>query len=123
MPEIVTMKPTTWFERAWHHKLWHPCQQRWMPAGGQAGVSALAQLERQAHWHDADGGVLARVKFIQRTMEDDLARRDALPSAVPIWRDPSAFRFDTLNAKYFADALMMDRAGITIPPDAREKNR
>ncbi|MDP2264956.1 MAG: hypothetical protein Q8J70_00265 [Thiobacillus sp.] len=106
------MKPTTWFELVWHHKPWHPRQLCWIPAGGQAGGAALAQLERQAHWHDGDGYVLARVKCIQGMTGDDLALRDALP----IRRDPSAFRFDTLNAKHFADTLMINMAGITTPP-------
>ena len=30
---------------------------------------------------------------------------------------PAVFGFDTLSAKYFADALMMDMAGISIPPE------
>ena len=57
----------------------------------------------------------------QRTVGDDLALRDALPSAVPIWGGLAAFAFDVLNAKYFADALMMDRVGIAIPPGVQKR--
>jgi len=31
------------------------------------------------------------------------------------WCDPAAFHFDTLGVKRFADALMMDRVGVTMP--------
>ena len=106
----------------------------WMPAADQACMQGLAQLAvcwlrlaqlnqaaQKARWHDAAWRALAWIKRNQRTTGDNLALRDALPSAVPIWRGPSAFRFDALSAKHFADALMMDMAGITIPPIAETR--
>lgn len=104
----------------------------WTPVGDSAGVAALtqlaagwlrlAQLDHSAHkslWQEAAWYALGWTKRCQRTTGRHLALRDALPSAVPIWRGPSAFRFDTRSAKYFADALMMDMVGITIPPMAK----
>jgi hypothetical protein len=105
----------------------------WMPAAPQVCVPGLAQLAacwlrlaqlgqlgQGAHWRDAAWRALAWIKRSQRTVGDDLALRDALPSAVPIWGGPAAFSFDALSAKYFADALMMDMVGITIPPAAQK---
>jgi len=99
----------------------------WMPAAPHVCVTGLAQLAvcwlRLAHitqdasWRDAAWRALAWIKRNQRTMGDDLALRNALPCAVPIWSGPAAFCFDTLSAKYFADALMMDMVGISIPPE------
>jgi len=43
-----------------------------------------------------------------------------LPSAVQIQCGSAASRSDSMNAKYFSDALMMDRVGIAIPPVARK---
>ena len=43
------------------------------------------------------------------------------PSAVPIWGSSAAFAFDALNAQYFADALMMDRVDIAIPPGIQKR--
>lgn len=108
----------------------------WTPADGTAGVLALAQLsavwlrlaqlDPPAHkslWQEAAWCALGWIKRCQRTTGRHLALRDALPSAVPIWRGPSAFRFDTRSAKHFADALMMDMVGITIPPTAKMSPR
>jgi hypothetical protein len=105
----------------------------WMPAGSHAGITGLtqlavcwlrlAQVEQAAHWRDAAWRALAWIKRNQRMEGDDLALRDALPSAVPIWAGPAAFGFDTLSAKHFADALMMDMVGIAIPPEMHEKIR
>jgi hypothetical protein len=102
----------------------------WTPAAVHACVPGLAklagawlrlaQMGEGAHWHDAAWRALAWIKRTQRTMGDDLALRDALPSAVPIWRGPDAFRFDAMSAKYFSDALMMDMVGIAIPPVAQK---
>ncbi|MHB1145673.1 MAG: hypothetical protein ACYCZS_12325 [Thiobacillus sp.] len=104
----------------------------WMPAAPYVGVTGLAQLAvcwlrlaqrtQDAGWRDPAWRALAWIKRSQRTAGDDLALRDALPSAVPIWGGPAAFSFDTLSAKHFADALMMDMVGIVIPPESPEMN-
>ncbi len=102
----------------------------WKPAASHVCVSGLAQMaacwlrlaqiESAPHWRDAASRALAWIKRNQRTEGDDLALRDALPSTVPIWSGPGAFSFHALNAKYFADALMMDMVGIMIPPLAQK---
>ena len=99
----------------------------WTPAGNQACISGMAQLavvclrlaqvEHQSQWRDAAWNALGWIKRNQRTALQNLALRDALPGAVPIWQGPDAFHFPALSAKYFADALMMDRVGISIPPE------
>lgn len=81
----------------------------------------LSQMVQDSQWRDAAWRALVRIKRNQRTEGEGLALRDALPNSVPIWRGPGAFRFDAMNAKYFADALMMDMVGITIPPIAETR--
>jgi hypothetical protein len=103
----------------------------WMPAASYVDLAGLtqlaacwlrqAQLTQEAGWRDAAWRVLAWIKRNQRTDGDDLALRDALPGAVPIWAGPAAFSLDTLAAKHFADVLMMDMVGIAIPPEVQEK--
>lgn len=102
----------------------------WTPAASHVCVGGLAQLAccflrlarltQDAGWRDPAWRALAWIKRCQRTEGDDLALRDALPSAVPIWAGPAAFGFDALNAKYFVDALMMDMVGIVIPPEVQK---
>jgi hypothetical protein len=103
----------------------------WMPAASHVCVPGLAQLAAcwmrlalvsgDAHWRDPAWRALGWIKRNQRTTESDLPQRDALPSSVPIWAGDCAFSLDTLGAKYFADALMMDMAGIAIPPEVQVK--
>lgn len=98
----------------------------WTPAGDQACPSAMAQLaigwlrfaqlEPQSSWREAAWIALAWVKRNQRLSIQNLTLQGALPGAVPIWYGPGAFHFSASSAKYFADALMMDMVGITIPP-------
>lgn len=105
----------------------------WMPVASHVCVTGLAQLAgcwlRMAQidqgngWREPAWRALTWIKRNQRMTGNDLALRDAVPNAVPIWGGPDAFSFDTLNAKYFADALMMDMVGIAIPPVSQERNR
>jgi hypothetical protein len=105
----------------------------WMPAASHVCVAGLAQLagcwlrmaqvQQDTGWRDAAWRALAWIKRNQRTEGIDLELRDALSDTVPIWSGPGAFGFDTLNAKHFADALMMDMVGIAIPPEAHEKRK
>lgn len=98
----------------------------WMPAANHACIAGLtrlaacwlrlAQLDQSVYWRDAAWRALAWIKRCQRMEGDDVLLRAALPCSAPIWSGPAAFRFGVLSAKYFADALMMDMVGITIPP-------
>ncbi|KAB2320145.1 hypothetical protein F8A86_09115 [Betaproteobacteria bacterium SCN1] len=98
----------------------------WAPVAGHACIAGLArmacvwlrlaQIENDAVWRDAAWRALAWIKRNQRQTGDDLALRDGLPAAVPIWGGAVPFRLDSLTLKYFADALMMDMVGIAIPP-------
>lgn len=100
----------------------------WTPASGHACIAGLArlacvwlrlaQIENDPAWRDAAWRALAWIKRNQRRSGDDLALRDALPSAAPIWGGRAPFRLDSLTLKYFADALMMDMVGVAIPPTA-----
>lgn len=104
----------------------------WMPAGSHVCATGLvqlavcwlrlAQVEQDTRWRDAAWRAQAWAKRNQRTVGDDLALRGALPSTVPIWAGPTAFSFETLAAKHFADALMMDMVGIAIPPEVHGVN-
>jgi len=105
----------------------------WMPAASHVCVTGLAQLaecwlrvsqiDQGNGWREPAWRTLAWIKRSQRMTGNDLALRNALPNSVPIWGGPGAFSFDVLNAKHFADALMMDMVGIAIPPEAHERNR
>jgi hypothetical protein len=44
--------------------------------------------------------------------------RGAIAGSAPIWGAYSRFEFPNWAAKFFADALMMDLADITVPPVA-----
>lgn len=98
----------------------------WVPAARHvclAGLARLtcvwirlAQIEGEVPWRDAAWRGLAWIKRNQRMLDNDPVLRNGLPSTVPSWAGPRAFRLETLTMKYFADALMMDMAGIAIPP-------
>jgi hypothetical protein len=104
----------------------------WMPAALHVCVTGLAQLAgcwlrlgqvaQNDGWREPAWRALAWIKRNQRTTGNDLALRDAVPNSVPIWAGPDAFGCDTLNAKHFADALMMDMVGVAIPTPAHERN-
>jgi len=104
----------------------------WMPAASHVCVTGLvqlagcwlrlAQLHQDPVWREPAWSALAWIKRSQRTTGNVSALRDALPNTVPIWAEPDAFTFATLNAKYFADALMMDMVGLAIPPEVHERN-
>jgi hypothetical protein len=101
----------------------------WMPVASHVCLTGLArlacvwirlaQIEGGPLWHDAAWRALAWIKRHQRTLGDDPVLCNALPSTVPSWAGARAFRLESLTLKYFADALMMDMAGVTIPPVSR----
>jgi hypothetical protein len=42
--------------------------------------------------------------------------RGGIAGSAPIWGDYSRFEYPNWAAKFFADALMMDMADISVPP-------
>lgn len=117
------MKSPAWFDYSLSFKPWRTGQLRWMMQD-LAGTARQPEQEPRTH--------------LRATLEWLCRAQDACPAApgsgcvsagwtfdsgwLPGSIDTTGWLVETLNAKYFADALMMDRVGITIPPDAREKN-
>ena len=81
----------------------------------------LSQLEQNSEWREPAWRALSWIKRNQRSASHEMTPGLVLPNSVPIWRGPNAFGFDTLNAKYFSDALMMDMMGITVPSAAKTR--
>lgn len=98
----------------------------WMPTARYACVTGVAQMAmcwlrleqisgdksyRAAAWR-----AIAYVKRTQRLEANDRVVRGAIPGSAPIWGAYSRFEFPNWAAKFFADALMMDMANVTVPP-------
>jgi hypothetical protein len=98
----------------------------WTPTASYACVTGvaqmalcwvrLAQITGDKDFRDAAGRAIAYVKRIQRLEEDDAIVRGAIPGSVPIWGAYSRFEFPNWAAKFFADALIMDMANVSVPP-------
>lgn len=76
----------------------------------------LAQISGDASYRDAAWRAIAYVKRTQRLEDTDPVVRGAIPGSAPIWGAYSRFEFPNWAAKFFADALMMDMANISVPP-------
>ncbi len=59
---------------------------------------------------------LSFLKRRQRLHDGDEVARGAIAGSAPIWGGYSRFEFPNWAAKFFADALMMDRDDIAVPP-------
>jgi hypothetical protein len=59
---------------------------------------------------------LGYLKTLQRLDHVDPAVRGGIAGSAPIWGDYSRFEYPNWAAKFFADALMMDLADISVPP-------
>lgn len=80
-------------------------------------------LPRSARWFELTWRhKLWRLQRNQYTTTPHLTLRGVLPGTVPIWQGPNAFHFLAISANYFADALMMDRVGICIPPNIESRS-
>ena len=79
----------------------------WTRIAQEAGIVELREHARRA---------IAFLKNHQRLADPDPAVRGALAGSAPIWGRYSMFEFPNWAAKFFADALMMDLANITVPP-------
>jgi len=79
----------------------------WMRCGQVTGSSELSR-------HALRG--LSFLKRRQRLADRDDAARGAIAGSSPIWGGYSRFEFPNWATKFFADALMMDRSGLPVPP-------
>jgi hypothetical protein len=98
----------------------------WTPTASYACVTGvaqmalcwlrLAQIDGNKDYRDAAGRAIAYVKRTQQLEEDDPIVRGAIPGSAPIWGAYSRFEFPNWAAKFFADALIMDMANVSVPP-------
>ena len=82
----------------------------WTRCAQVAGASVLRGNARNA---------LSLLKRAQRLGDRDAVTRGAIAGSVPIWGAYSRFEFPNWAAKFFADALMMDRDDSVVPPVPR----
>lgn len=76
----------------------------------------LAQINGDQRYRDAAWRAIAYVKRTQRLADNDPVIRGAIPGSAPIWGAYSRFEFPNWAAKFFADALIMDTANVSVPP-------
>ena len=98
----------------------------WMPTASYACVTGvaqmalcwlrLAQITNDERYWDAAWRAIAYAKRTQRLEEGDPVVRGGIPGSAPVWGAYSRFEFPNWAAKFFADALMMDMANISVPP-------
>ena len=79
----------------------------WTRLAQEAGAPELRENARRA---------IAFVKLHHRMDDHDPIVRGAIAGSAPIWGRYSRFEFPNWAAKFFADALMMDRTNIPVPP-------
>ena len=87
-------------------------------------ASASASAPTGTIAHSARRAVVGRLALVNEILDGlldtvegvDPVVRGAIPGSAPIWGAYSRFEFPNWAAKFFADALMMDMVGITIPP-------
>jgi hypothetical protein len=79
----------------------------WLRLADLTGDEAYRRAARQG---------IAYVKTTQRLTDPEPQVQGGIPGSVPIWGAYSRFEFPNWAAKFFADALMMDLSGQSIPP-------
>ena len=101
-------------------------QDGWVADAGYSCLTGVAQMslnwtrlaqatgaqELRTHARSA----LAYLKTTQRLGHADPAVCGGIAGSSPIWGDYSRFEYPNWAAKFFADALMMDMADISVPP-------
>lgn len=76
----------------------------------------LAQHCGTMRLRDAARRALGYLKRNHRVDDHDMAVKGGVAGSAPIWGRYSMFEYPNWAAKFFADALMMDKANIAIPP-------
>ena len=103
--------------------------EQWRPGAGYCCLTGLAQMaldwtrlaqeRRRPELRDSARRGIACLKRHHRVHDPDPIVRGAVAGSAPIWGRYSMFEFPNWAAKFFADALMMDRVDAPIPPVAR----
>jgi hypothetical protein len=98
----------------------------WVPRARYCCLTGLAQMSinwtRCAQAADAAElrgharTALALLKRCHRLDDRDVVARGSIAGSVPIWGAYSRFEFPNWAAKFFADALIMDRDDSAVPP-------
>ncbi len=76
----------------------------------------LAQITGEEGFRNNARSALDYLKTCQKLDASDSAVRGGIAGSSPIWGDYSRFEYPNWAAKFFADALMMDMADISVPP-------
>lgn len=104
----------------------------WVPKASYCCLTGVAQMS--LNWtrlaQDCDviefkepaRRALGYLKKNHRLSDPCSAVRGGIAGSAPIWGGYSRFEYPNWAAKFFADALMMDMANITIPPVPDVKN-
>jgi hypothetical protein len=98
---------------------WNPCATYCCLTGvAQMSVnwSRCAQVAGAQELRGHAGKALSFLKRRQRLHDRDEVARGAIAGSAPIWGAYSRFEFPNWAAKFFADALMMDRDDSAVPP-------
>jgi len=84
----------------------------------QMGINwmRLAGASGDLSYREAALAGIEYLKSTQRLAAGHPAELGGIAGSSPIWGDYSRFEYPNWAAKFFADALMMDMADITIPP-------
>jgi hypothetical protein len=98
----------------------------WVADASYACLTGVAQMSlnwtRLAQAAGADElrlnarSALEYLKTTQRLDHPDPAVSGGIAGSAPIWGDYSRFEYPNWAAKFFADALMMDLANLSVPP-------
>ena len=97
----------------------------WTPGASYCCLTGVAQmsinwlrcmqLTESTEFEQPVRRALTYLKRRQRLSDRDDAARGAIAGSAPIWGAYSRFEFPNWAAKFFADALMIDRTGRPVP--------
>ena len=86
----------------------------WLRLSQEGGSPELIESARRG---------LEFLKRNQRLNDSDAAVRGGIAGSAPIWGSYSRFEYPNWATKFYADALMMEMADITIPPVMHASSR